>query len=1001
MSAGEPPPKQTSAGFDRLAHVGMAYNAVSQGEHDVYSDAASGHSTSPNLPRGITSRPSSIDLEPSPMSTKMSNASRESHTPLQHPTPGLESLQGAYISNIERLEQSAERLSQSGSDIGEELRKLKLEQKLSESRRASLYSRQNEDDEVFSPPSRQFSYPYGSHASNSIVGTNSIARSGGFSPSAYIASPRSSIRSGSWSHHDSIRGRSNSNGIRLTQRSEPEVVVKETQQLPVFENLTIIPPPPEPPTKILRVINHEESGPDEAGKEPVEGLPPPEGQNHAQPQRPASTDTFQQANDLFEDFDGVHIPSQSAEHSVHDGNEGQDGVEQPPPLKGRPKSEIDLFPDRPKSYMQPIANENMVYYPAPVPMMLNLPQRLSKLPSAPHRDKRRSEMLSDLQPESRKSAPRIPHPFGEEDDEPPVVQQEESSPRRTEKRRTMANMPPQLRASVFFDYPSVHQEVKLKDGSAVATLDSILDASAHAPVSAFTDHPIVGQVGPEVYGRALPSYRASNIPPGSANQKRRSSLNLLRRASNSNMLDGTRPRTSSMMSLGNFGKRRSNPLAGDEAAAASLHSEETPLQVADSNLHLGGVDVDDDEFHEAQEEQEEYADGEGSDDEVIGQPTTLLAELLLRQKQQKQRNRQAATAFPNGMHSTLLEMDAVAQVQKRTREKKHVQLAWEDPHGGYGGLEDEDDEDVPLGMLYPTQKLKPNPRFGRTDEDKPLGLIARRQLEDNETLSQRRARLKGVTPIARNPNADRLASMYTLDLPGFENREQPADSEEVEGETLAERMKRLKTKQHDQVAATTPSRRISGDFASEVMSQFGGLEPEAAKDNTAKPPITNIISPSTIVSPDNNNDTPVEETLGQRRRRLQAEREARSRDVSGDSIVPTTPPAEPDRPPVSKRHSMADILSAHPAAGASSRVVSNSKVPLQPTGPPTHRQTSWARSQQRKFSSNGGGMPMAAGIGVPNPLAYSAVGEKAPLPAGGADARKGDMIDRWRQSVLY
>ena len=975
----------------------MAYNAVSQRERDVSSDSASNHSLSPDLLRETTSRPLSVDFDHSPKSTKMSNASRGIYTPLQHPTPGLESLQGAYISNIERLEQSAERLSQSGSDIGEELRKLKLEQKLSESRRASLYGRQNEDDEVFSPPSRQFSYPYGSHASNSIVGTNSIARSGGFSPSAYVASPRSSIRSGSWSHHNSIRGRSNSNGLRLTQLAEPEVV-NETHEPPVLENLTPI-LPPQSSSKVLRVINHEESGLGEVDKAPVEGPPPPENADYTQ--RPSSTDTFQQANDLFEDFDGVHIPSQSAEHSVNGSNEGQDGLEQPP-AEGRPKSEIDLLPDRPMSYMQPIADENMVYYPAPVPMMLNLPQRLSKLPSAPHRDKRRSEMLSDLQPESRKSAPRLPHPFGEEDDQPPVVQQEESSPRRTDKRRTMANMPPQLRASVFFDYPSVHQEVELKDGSAVATLDSILDASAYAPVSAFTDHPIVGQVGPEVYGRALPSYRASNMPPASATQKRRSSLNLLRRNSSSNMLDGTRPRTSSMMSLGKFGQRRSNPLAGDEAAAASLHSEETPLQVADSTLHLGGVDVDDDEFHDAQQEQDGPADGEeGTDDEVVGQPTTLLAELLLRQKEQKLRNRQAATAFPNGMHSTLLEMDAVAQVQKRTREKKHVQLAWEDPHGGYGGPEEEDDEDVPLGMLYPTQKLKPTSRFGRTDEDRPLGLIARRQLEDNETLSQRRARLKGVTPIARNPNADRLASMYTLDLPDLENREQPADPEEVEGETLAERMKRLKNKQQAQVAGTTPSRPISGEFASEVMSQFGGLEPEPTKDNKAKPPKANIISPSTIVSPNSNEDTPVEETLGQRRRRLQAEREARSRDVSGGSIVPTPPPAEPDRPAVSKRHSMADILSAHPAAGASLHAVSNSRIPLQPLGAPTHRQTSWARNQQRKFSSNGGGMPMAAGIGVPNPLAYSAVGEKAPLPGGGTDARKGDMIDRWRQSVLY
>lgn len=965
----------------------MAYNPVAQGEHDVYSDSASNRSTSPGPPPIITSRPLSLDIDHTPKSTRMSNASRGSYTPLQHPTPGLESLQGAYVSNIERLEQSAERLSQAGSDIGEELRKLKLEQKLSESRRASLYSRQNEDDEVFAPPSRQWSY------GNSIVGTNSIARSGGFSPSAHVASPRSSMRSGSWSQHNSIRGRSGSNGLRLRQLAEPEEEGR-SERFPTLPNLAPILPPPEPSTKVLRVVNHEDS---RSGSLDIAAELPTQSENKDDARAPSPKDTFQQVNDLFGDFDGVHIRSQSPVQTGQDSHERETRMDQPSSAE-RPKSQIDPFPNRPKSYMDPLPNENMIYYPAPVPMMLNLPQKLSKLPSAPYRDKRRSELLSNLQPETRKSAPWLPHPLGEEYEQPPSIQEEQASPRQTDKRRTMANLPPQLRASVFFDYPSVQQEVELKGGSAIATLDSILDASAHAPVSAFTDHPIAGQVGTEVYGRAMPSKRASNIPPGlSDNRKRRSSLNLLRRNSSSNMLDETRPRTSSMMSFGNMGKRKSSALMpGDEAAAASLHSEETPLHVADDTLHLGGVD-EDDEFHDAQEEQEP-ADGErSSDDEIIGQPTTLLAELLLRKKQQKQRTRQAATAYPNGMHSTLLEMDAVAQVQKRAREKRHVQLAWEDPNGAYGGAEEDDDEDVPLGMLYPTQKLKSTNRFGRNDEDRPLGLIARRHLEDNETLSQRRARLKGIVPSPQNTNADRLASMYTLDLPGFDNREQTNDPDEVEGETLAQRIKRLKNKQQTQLVATTPSRPISGDFASEVLSQFGGLEPGPSKGTGLDGPTTNVVSPSKVVSPDSNNDVPVEETLGQRRRRLQAEREIRSRNVSDGNAVPI----DSESPPVSKRRSMADILSAHPAVGGGPRVASNDKTPLQPTAPPTKRQTSWAQSQQRKFSASGGGMQMTAGVGVPNPLALNAVSEKPHEPSGGMDARKGDMIDRWRQSVLY
>ena len=932
-------------------------------------------------------------MDHSPKSTRISSASRGSYTPLQHPTPGLESLQGAYINNIERLEQSAERLSQAGSDIGEELRKLKLEQKLSDSRRASLYSRQNDDEEVFAPPSRQWSYGYGTHASNSIVRTNSIARSGGFSPTAYVASPRSSIRSGSWSQHNSIRGRTGSNGLRLTQLAEPEEP-EEPGKPPIAPNFAPILPPPEPSTKVLRVINQEESGSD--GVDGVAERPAqPANGDDAQSQSP--TDTFQQANDLFEDFDGVHIGSHppAENHRINSGQETQ--IEQPSSAERR-KSQLDPFPNRPKSYMEPVPDESMIYYPAPVPMMLNLPQRLSKLPSAPYRDKRRSQMLSNLQPEARKSAAWLPHPLGEEYEQSQVMQEEQPPPRSIEKRRTMANLPPQLRASVFFDYPSVQQEVELKGGSAIATLDSILDASAHAPVSAFTDHPIAGHVGREVYGRAVSDSRASNIPPEfSDTRKRRSSLNLLRRNSSSNMLDETRPRTSSIMTLGTLGKRKSSaPMASDEAAAASLHSEETPLQIADNNLHLGGID-EDGEIHNAQEDQEPGDGEDASDDEIVGQPTTLLAELLLRKKQQKQRNRQAATAFPNGMHSTLLEMDAVAQVQKRTREKKHVQLAWEDPNGAYGGVEEEDDEDVPLGMLYPTQKLKPTSRFGRNDEDRPLGLIARRQLEDNESLSQRRARLKGTVPDPQNASADRLANMYTLDLPSFDSKEQPSDTDEVEGETLAQRIKRLKSKPQTQAAATAPSRPISGDFISEVMSQFGGLEPESANETGLKEPTTKVTGPNTVISP-SRNEAAVEETLGQRRRRLQAEREARSRNISDGSTVP----AEAEHSPISKRHSMADILSAHPTAGTGSRTVSNDRIPMQPIAPTTQRQTSWAQSQQRKFSASGGGMPMAAGFSVPNPLAYNSINEKPPPdPAGGMDARKGDMIDRWRQSVLY
>ena len=50
----------------------------------------------------------------------------------------------------------------------------------------------------------------------------------------------------------------------------------------------------------------------------------------------------------------------------------------------------------------------MVYYPAPVPRMLNLPKRLSQLPSASVQAQRRSQVLGQIAPEARASAPWIP-----------------------------------------------------------------------------------------------------------------------------------------------------------------------------------------------------------------------------------------------------------------------------------------------------------------------------------------------------------------------------------------------------------------------------------------------------------------------------------------------------------------------------------------------------------------------------------------------------------------
>ena len=65
--------------------------------------------------------------------------------------------------------------------------------------------------------------------------------------------------------------------------------------------------------------------------------------------------------------------------------------------------------------------------------------------------------------------------------------------------------------------------------------------------------------------------------------------------------------------------------------------------------------------------------GEIEEDEAsFVQPATLLAELQVRKAQLKSRNRTAATAYPQGMHSTLLQMDAVEEINTRKRRQQRV-----------------------------------------------------------------------------------------------------------------------------------------------------------------------------------------------------------------------------------------------------------------------------------------------------------------------------------------
>ena len=979
----------------------MAYNALAQGERDARSDSEDSQPSTSLLDHLEDLERTSPDLD-FPSRSRRPDAmdrprtvSREGSV-LRHPTPDLQSLQGAYIGNVERLEQSAERLS-SSSDIGEELRKIKMEQRRADSRRSSAMNSPTGQDEYSPSPQRQASYGYGSHASNSIVGTNNVARSGGFSPAAYFASPRNSVRSGSWSHQSSVK-RSASYGTRLTQVSEPEQEGKPLDS-PISTRFVSTVPQPEPLANALRVINDGQFNLDDFAI-PHTNIEEPE--NAEQQQEPRnSTDTYRQASGLFADFDGVHSPQMNDQQDFPDSLDRRISTYPPPS-------------DRPISYTEPGPSESMVYYPAPVPMMLNLPKRLSRLPAASQRDKRRSELLGSLPKEARKSAPWLPDMLEDVAEGSRHGGEDHPMSTRETKRGTVADLPPQLRATMFFDQPSAHQDVELQGESAVATLDSILDASAFAPVSAFTDHPIVGHIGAEVYRKAPVKTRTNAVhseandprkrkSSGNRLTKQRSSSNLLdqsknrssttllgRRDSNENLLEDTRKRNS-LLSLGNyFGKRNSSAQAlqtaeeDHEVEAAEKHGEEAPLQFYDDDL---------DHQDEHEEPVSEQVDREEFANDFTGQPTTLLAELQMRKQQQKQRNRTAATAFPNGMQSTLLQLDAVAQVQKQARRQKRPQLAWEDPDAQHPGVESGDDEDVPLGMLYPKHNMELMESSHRLGEDRPLGLIARRDIEDNEPLSHRRARLRGEDPLQRTASPDKRNSMYTLDPLNFEDTSiDPQNNDEEENETLGQRIRRLKATQ-----IPAQPRPVSG-----VMSQLGVPSPSEqppTQQERPQPQRTTTKTPELLE----------EETLGQRRKRLQTEAN-KSRQASHDSND------APTRPPVTTRRSMADILQAHPAAGAGAAPVRAFSNEIKFAPAPKTRNTAWAINQTRQASM--GQLPMASGVGMPNGSHPNGTGMGGGMNGfghanGGAqfpnpmfqqpvetDLRQRDMIDRWRQSVM-
>jgi hypothetical protein len=774
---------------------------------------------------------------------------------LRHPTPVDDQRvrQAAYSGNIEQLERTAERLSMTSS-IDDAIRDLHGELKRNDSRRSPL--RSSPDVTISTRVD---------HAT--LIET---------------ASPRHSLTTGGLA-------RSASKSSRFGPRPEPELegrpldsyVTTSTAPAAAMAHPAIVTVLEEAslPTMTLPVVDTHTSP-------KLQVRNPEPKQEDDGPSSPASTDTFD-AEKAFAGFDGTHVAPQQRVRILEndtvvalgtarrrasagafltvegiDSNNEQRGaardrlsVAGATPRQPRISTAERMSMARSQSYEDPETGQQMVYYPAPVPVMLNLPQKLSKAPSSMARSKRRTQALSTLPPIARQNAIWLPDvleiedgPNLPENDEAQQLEYVPQHQRMSMGGRRVAqdiqHLPEQLRASAFFDLAAPEQVVELKEQSAVATLDSILDASAHAPVNAFTDHLLAGHLGAEVYGKAKVQHRGSSAnllePEEKPAKKRSNPFNLLgRRASSGNVLE------------------------------TEAEKEKRRAMIAD--IRAGKIIRDDDEEGDAVFDPEEEADVEEEEEreeEYHGAPTTLLAELQLRKQQQKHRTRPLTTAYPNGLHSTLLELDAVAQVEANARKQKRVTLAWEEQREEEDEDARGDDDDVPLAYLYAKKAQA-------LDLSRPPGLIERRDAEDNEPLSRRRDRLKGKAPKTNR------ASMLSQ-LP------------EDEGETLGQRLARLKGDREEVVTDLPKARPVSGDFASEMMSQFGGDLLEDAKEKDKESPT----------------DEEEEETLGQRRKRLQAEAQARAAEVgaSGEAQNPGDMP---------KRQSMAALLQRHPQAGAS------------------------------------------------------------------------------------
>ncbi|KAJ6262793.1 hypothetical protein Dda_1350 [Drechslerella dactyloides] len=423
--------------------------------------------------------------------------------------------------------------------------------------------------------------------------------------------------------------------------------------------------------------------------------------------------------DPFDDFDGVHFAksARSSEVPLVDNSKPSD-TGATSPAKEQPMLDAD--------------RGDLVYYPAPVPVMLNLPPK-----------------LSSARAQSQAQAPPV---------EAPRTKRESLAPFR----RSLG-----LKAS--------HSKADVS-----SMFDNILDATVASPVLSVVNQSVSSTRVPGNSGHARSTSKFSMAAPR------------IEETLSPPQALGQTPATSDaeegpqLPPLGNFLQATivgSSTVEGDTTVvgSSSVAEDFTDVQPRISyyphSAHSGNEETED------KEAETETAEEEGDDTAFI--PATLIAELESRKNQQRARTNKIAGTGETRQVPTLLERDALAEVKHQARKRGPVNLAWQ---ADQNTVEEEEDE-VPLGLLF-ANKLSTRPN----EVLRTPGLLAMREAEDNEPLRRRQERLKHtVGDIVGAPAPDPADEKETLGqrrsrLQAARQQQQrdiggdkPADREEPEG----------------------------------------------------------------------------------------------------------------------------------------------------------------------------------------------------------------------------